>query len=183
MRRKAGVAIAVFALAFSAAGGVSIAEDNGAGVDDGIMAVTGINHMAVQGTAWVPERPKNFDLFKHWAWGTRTRAKKATQEWVHIAIPTPTYIDGTQLKVNFVQFCAKAWKPLKSAPVAVHIWANNVRVHAETITWPNSTAVECHDVSFSPAVWMESVGVSVLVKYANAKNKVELNKAWIQLVP
>jgi hypothetical protein len=183
MRRKFAVAIAVFALAFSTAGGVSIAEDDGAGIDDGIMAITGQTHSAVHGHAWVPERPARFAIWKNWGWGTKTRAKSATQEWVHIAIPTPTYIDGTQLKVYYVEFCAKAWKPLKTAPVQMDVWADNVRKIAQPISWPNTTAKHCEGVFFDPAEWMETVGLSVKINYANAKNKIELYKAWVVMVP
>lgn len=181
MTRKSVIAVMVFTLLFTATAGVSTAQNERAA--EHAMAIAGQNHMAVQGTAWVAERPNKFLRFRPYAWGVMTRAKMATQEWVHIAVPTPTYIDDTQLKVFLVQFCASATRPKRSAPVAVHLWANNVRVHTESITWPDTTGQHCHTVNFSPAQWMESVGVSVLVKYSNDRHKVTLHKAWIGLVP
>lgn len=184
MRRKIILAATVFALAF-ATGGISTAgaqEDGGVDADTP-MAITGQTHIAVQGTAWVAERPGRFLRWRPYAWGVMTRAKEATQQWVHIAIPTPTYIDDTPLKVFHIEFCAKTTQPTKSAPVAVHIWDNTTRVYTETIVWPDTKAEYCHKIDFAPARWMESVGVSVLVKYANDRNKVTLNKAWVALVP
>ena len=182
MRRKMVVALTVFALAFGTA-----ASTPSAGADLEAPAeaadIVGQTHMAVQGTDWVAERPAKFRRWKTYAWGVETRADKATKEWVHIAIPTPTFIDGTQLNVFHIEFCAKAAKPLKSAPEAVHIWANQKRVLAETITWPDTTGEYCHKIDFAPAKWMESVGISVLVNYANRYNKVTLTKAWIALTP
>lgn len=182
MKRKVVIALTVFALAFATAGSVSSAE-TGSAVPAEVADITGQTHIAVQGTDWVAERPQKFRRWKAYAWGVETRAKEATQEWVHIPIPTPTYIDGTPLKVMHLEFCAKASAPRKSAPVAVHIWANQSRIYTETIAWPLTRAEHCHKIDFSPPRWMESVGVSVLVKYANRRNTVTLTKAWISLVP
>ena len=146
-------------------------------------AIVGQSHMAVQGTDWVAERPARFRRWKTYAWGVETRVEKATNEWVHIAIRTPTFVDDTAFKVFHLEFCAIATKPLRSAPKAVHIWANQKRVYTEGIVWPDTTSEYCHKIDFSPAKWMESVGVSVLVGYANRYNRVTLTKAWIALVP
>jgi len=182
MRKTTIVAMMVFTLAFATLGGISGAAEQEA-TPDGIMAVTGQTHIAVQGTDWVAERPARFLRWRPYAWGVMTRAKAAGQQWVHIAIPTPTYIDDTALEVFHIEFCATTTQPTKSAPVAVHIWANDTRVYTESIVWPDTNAEHCHMIDFAPSVWLESVGVSVLVNYANAKNKVTLNKAWIALVP
>jgi hypothetical protein len=181
MRRKAIGALMVFTLAFAATTGVSSAENDAAAPEAGV--ITGTSHMAIQGTAWVAERPGKFRNWKHWGWGTATRAKEATQEWVHIAVPTPTRIDGDYMWVRRVEFCAIAAKPLKSAPVQVDIWANNVRKIQVPIVWPDTDTQHCVPIVFDPAVWMESVGVSVLVKYANRFNKVTLTKAWVDVEP
>ncbi len=182
MRRKIVVAVAVFALAFGTATGVSTAEPE-APVEDAPTAINGWSHMAVQGTAWVAEKPNKFRRWRTYAWGVETRAEKKSHQWVHIAVPTPTYIDTTRMHVYFVQFCAKAHNPTQSAPTMVHIWANNKRLVEQPITWPNKTEQHCVDVTLSPTEWMESVGISVLVKYANRKDKVTLQKAWIGVTP
>jgi len=176
------VGLMVFALAFGTAAGTSSAGSD-TGVEGGVADIVGQTHMAVQGTDWVAERPAKFRRWKTYAWGVETKRVKAGQEWVHIAIPTPTYIDNSQLKVFHIEFCAIATKPLKSGPKAVHIWANQARIHAESITWPDTTKEHCHIIDFSPPKWMESVGISVLVDYANRNNKVTMTKAWIALVP
>jgi hypothetical protein len=181
MRKKALVALMVFTLAFAATSGVSSAENDLVAPEAGV--ITGQSHMAIHGTAWVAERPGKFRVWKHWGWGTATRAKAPTEEWVHIAVPTPTNIDDDYMNVFHVEFCAIAKKPLKSAPVAVHLWANQARIHAEPITWPNQTTEYCHKIDFAPAKWMDTVGISVKVKYANKYNLVTLTKAWIAVTP
>ena len=180
MRRKAAVAVAVFALAFAATGSVSSAQDE---APDAALAVTGQNHVAVQGTAWVAERPAKLDTWKHWAWGTRMSPKKASDQWVHIAVPTPTVLDDGTLVVERVTFCAKAFQPTKSKPVAIHLWDDKVRVHTETIAWPNTTDKACHTVTFTPEKYFSVVGVSVLVHFESQLHRVELNRAWIAMVP
>jgi hypothetical protein len=179
MRNKLVLTAIVFVLALTSAGVSTAAPDDAPA--DAPMAVAGANHMAVQGTDWVAERPGRFLRFRPYAWGVMTRAKEATQQWVHIAVPTPTYIDNTQLKVAKVEFCASATQPTKSAPVAIHVWKNHVVHHKSSIVWPNTKGHHCHFVTFDPPVWMESVGISVLVKYANSKHKVTLHKAWIAM--
>jgi hypothetical protein len=182
MKRKVTVALTVFALAFATAGGVSSAENDPV-VTGATLDIAGQTHVAVQGTDWVAERPQKFRRWKAFAWGVETRAKEATQEWVHIPIPTLTFVDSTALKVMHLEFCAKTSAPKRSKPIAIHIWANQKRVYTETIVWPVTQSEYCHKVDFSPPIWMESVGVSVLVNYANRRNKVTLTKAWISLVP
>ncbi len=183
MRRRAIVAALVFAFAVGTLG-VSTAEESvPAAPGEQSMAITGAVHMAVQGTNWVAELPHKFKRWRPWAWGVMTRAKEPTQQWVHIAIPTPTYIDGTQLLVYNVEFCATAARPTLSAPVAVHLWSNTSRVATESIVWPNTKDQHCHQINFGPARWMDAVGISVLVNYADERHKVTLNKAWMALAP
>lgn len=182
MRKKSIVAVMVFALAFATLGGISTAEE-GPAPDDSIETISGQSHVAVQGTNWVAERPGRFLRWRPYAWGVMTRAKAAGQQWVHIAVPTTTVIDDTALSVFHVEFCATTTQPTKSAPVAVHLWADNNVIHTENISWPNTTSKHCHQIDFAPATWFESVGISVLVKYANDRNKVTLNRAWIALTP
>jgi hypothetical protein len=182
MRRKIGVAVTVFALAFGTAAGASSAE-NEVAAPDGPTALSGVSHMAIQGTAWVAEKPAKFRRWRTYAWGVETRAVRRTNQWVHIAVPTPTNLDGGYNNVYHVEFCAKADNPTKSAPKAIHIWANNKRVFEQAITWPDKTTQHCHYVTFNPAEWMESVGISVLVGYANRRDRVTLQKAWIAVTP
>jgi hypothetical protein len=182
MRKKSIVAVMVFALAFATLGGISTAEEAPV-PGDSIEAIAGQSHVAVQGTNWVAERPARFLRWRPYAWGVMTRAKAAGQQWVHIAVPTTTYIDDSALSVFHVEFCATATQPTKTAPVAVHLWADDTRIYTESIVWPDTTSEYCHQIDFAPATWFESVGISVLVNYANDRNKVTLNKAWIALIP
>lgn len=182
MRRKIGVAVTVFALAFGTAAGVSSAENEAPGAD-APTALNGQTHMAVQGTAWVAERPNKFRRWVTFAWGVETRAEKKTNQWVHIAVPTPTNIDNAYRHVSHIEFCAWTENPTLTAPKKVHIWSNKDRVYTQDITWPNKTGQHCHKIDFAPSKWMESVGISVLIGYANRRDKVTLSKAWIVTVP
>jgi len=145
-------------------------------------AIGSFVHATNHGTAWVAERKWKFSTFAPIAWGMRSSAKAATTEWVHIPIPIPTYIDGTQLKVNYVQFCARSTNPTQTKPITIDLFADNVRVHSSAITWPDKVTKHCHGISF-PARWMETLGLSVRVAYADASDWVVFHKAWAQLVP
>ena len=149
MRRKIGVALTVFALAFGTAAAASSAEDE-IPAADGPTAISGQTHMAVQGTAWVAEKPGKFRRWRTYAWGVETRAVKATNQWVHIAVPTPTNIDTAYRHVSHIEFCAITQNPTMTAPRKVHIWSNQNRVFTQDISWPNTTAQHCHKIDFAP---------------------------------
>jgi hypothetical protein len=155
------------------------------GVDDPAMplAISGFTDIAMQGTAWVEERPWRFFSFRYWGWGTETKAKLVTDEWVHIAIPYATYIDSSQLKISHVEFCAQSTAGVRTKPVAWHLWANGSRFATYNINWPADNLQHCAWVNYPTPFWKEALGYSVKLHYANTADKITLFKAWVRLVP
>lgn len=155
------------------------------GVDDPAvpLALTGFTDIAVQGTAWVAERPWRMYTFQPFGWGVKTRPKFVTDEWVHIAIPYATYIDSSAQKIKHVEFCAQSTAGARSKPIAWHLWANGARFASYTISWPADNNQHCAWVNYSTAFWKEALGYSVLLRYANQADRITLFKAWVRLVP
>ena len=99
-----------------------------------------------------------------YGWGSVMSNKNAAggYEWAHISVPFPTYINSVAQYIMFVQFCAEADHPTRTKPTKLDLWADT-KFFSSPIVWPNSTARQCIGVSFSPAIWKESLGLSVLV--------------------
>lgn len=146
-------------------------------------ATTGFVDIATQGTGWVVQRTGKFKVNKPYGWGVRTKAKAATQEWVHIPLNYTTFLDGTAMKLSKVEFCAQSTNPTQTKPVRMDVWANNKRISSVNISWPNSTGIVCKWIDYPSPKWYEAIGISVLVKYANSTDRVTLYKAWLRLVP
>lgn len=150
---------------------------------DAPQATTGAVDIATQGTEWVVERKWKFKVNMPLGWGVRTKAKAATQEWIHIPLSYTTFLDGTAMKLSKVEFCAAATNPTQTKPVRMDVWAKNQRISQKNLTWPNSTGIVCQWIDYASPKWYESIGISVLVNYANDKDKVTFYKAWLRLVP
>ena len=113
---------------------------------------------------WRPEWPRHFSLFKVMGWGTVTRKRKtAGDEWVHIAGPLVTRLESRLQKIGEVVFCAKSSNGKATRPSRVDLWANRKRFVSQAIAWPADNKYHCVSVTFSPPVWKESLGVSVLL--------------------
>lgn len=142
----------------------------------------GRTDVVAHGTAWQPQYPKNFSLFQRLGWGTATRRKTTGgDEWVHIAVPMITRLEDRLQKIAKVQFCAKSSNGAATRPTRVDLWANDTMFKSQVIGWPADNAYHCVEVLFNPPVWQPTLGVSVLLHFANATDRITLYKAWADL--
>jgi hypothetical protein len=144
------------------------------------VAATPWTDIAVHGTMWNPELRGKFSLFKPLGWGTATKVKAAGNQWVHIPIPYITYLEDVAQKIRYVEFCAQSSAGSTTKPTALHLWAGSKRFYAGAISWPANNNYNCSGASFSPGVWKEDLGVSVLLHYENTTDSITLYKAWAQ---
>lgn len=156
------------------------------GVDDppDIQAITGETHLVTQGTAWVQERPKRFKRWKKMGWGTRAvyfGSLAPADEWVHLPVTMATYIDGTQLYVKHVEFCAQSTNGAVTKPTRLHVRANGNLLGDIPVSWSDNN-YHCAYIIFTPAQWAESVGISVKLHFANGTDQITLFKGWVKLV-
>ncbi|MBC7224541.1 MAG: hypothetical protein H5T59_09770 [Anaerolineae bacterium] len=142
----------------------------------------GRTDVAIHGTTWRPEWPRRFSLFKVMGWGTETKSKNANgSEWVHVAVPMITRLEGRLQKIRKVEFCARSTNGAATRPIRVDLWGGKKRFVTQAIAWPADNKCHCFWVSFNPPVWKEDLGVSVLLYFANTSDKITLHKAWVQL--
>jgi hypothetical protein len=138
--------------------------------------------MAAHGTAWVPQQRGALSKFKPFGWGTQVRAKAAGDQWVHISVPTPTMLDGTSLQVDFVRFCAQSSHGSATKPTRLDLWNNNVQFWSADVTWAANNTMQCF-VNLPTLTPISSLGFSVLLHFANAKDVITLYKAEAQFIP
>ncbi|MGQ9714280.1 MAG: hypothetical protein ACUVST_05895 [Anaerolineae bacterium] len=142
----------------------------------------GRTDVVAHGTAWQPQVPKNFSLFQKVGWGTVARRKTTGgDEWVHIAVPMITRLEDRLQKIAKVQFCAKSSNGAATRPTRVDLWGDNTMFKSQVIGWPADNAYHCVDILFDPPVWQPTLGVSVLVHFANATDLITLYRAWADL--
>lgn len=137
-------------------------------------------HLVMSGTAWVPQRRAQLAI-SPMGWGTVLRKKKvAGSEWVHIPLPTATYLKGVSQKISAVEFCAKITSA-NSRPMQMDLWDVDNRFYSGAITgWPVNT-IHCHSVGFNPPVWRSALSLSVNLQFANLTDQITLYKAWVNL--
>jgi len=139
------------------------------------------------GTAWVAEKRGNFRLFKPFGWGIRTATKakfSPSDQWIHIPIPMPSRIADNLMYVQYVQFCAQSTNGALTRPIRWDLWDDNTgRIFARGINWPADNLKHCIGYTFSPVKWASNLGISVLVRYANATDQVTMFKAWVRVRP
>lgn len=148
-------------------------------------AVTAFTHMAMHGSGWMLENP-GIMKFNTYGWGTRIQPKwgyAPRHEWTHISIPYPTFLDGTALKLDFVQFCAKSANGSTNYPDAIHLWSQDGRFFTSGIAWPADNKINCVSVWISPATWYPDLGISVGLQFNNQENQIIMYKAWAEFVP
>ena len=146
-------------------------------------AITGNTDLVHQGTAWVAEKRAQFSIFKPYGWGTEAKVKAASDQWVHIAVPYISILDGTGLKLQYAEICGKSSNGAATKPTKIDLWVNALRIGSYAISWPADNAYHCAGVTFGTPTWRDSVGISVLLHFANTTDKITLNKAWVRLVP
>jgi hypothetical protein len=122
-------------------------------------------------------------MFKPYSWGTGVKAKTAGNQWVHIAIPYISYLDGTVLNLQHAEFCVKSTNGADTKPVKIEVWDNEVRNGSWPIFWPGDNSYHCIWIDYLTPGWFESVGISVQLHFANTIDKITLYKAWIIMVP
>jgi hypothetical protein len=146
-------------------------------------AFTGNTDLVHQGTAWVRELTGKFAVFRPYGWGTLTRVKAAGDYWVHIPVPYASVIDGQALKFKYAEVCGYSSNGAATKPIKLDLWQNTIKIGSWAITWPADNNYHCAGVSFGTPEWKDSVGISVLLRYANTTDTITLAKAWIRLVP
>lgn len=157
-----------------------------AGANPSERAATGFVDIVNYGTDWNPEVRSHFRLWKYLGWGTDTRLKAARApgyEWVHIPITLVSYVEGSPMYIDKVEFCAKSSNGLLTKPTDIHLWSDAGRFYTGTVTWANNNNKQCWSVDLTPNVWKESLGVSVRLYFANSTDTITLMKAWAHLVP
>lgn len=176
--------MAVVVLALIVVGGGTIVATGdepaaSAAIDAPEPRLTGDSDLVVHGSAWMAQRSWKFRKIFRWGWGTQfKRGWGPTNEWVHVSIPWASRVDGDYLNLKYVEFCAQSTAGTVTKPTRVDIWENNTRIVQQSIAWPPDNNYHCVTVNVTPAVFAESVGVSVLVHFENKPDKVTFYKAW-----
>jgi hypothetical protein len=144
----------------------------------------GKTDVAIQGTMWQPQTRKGFSLWQPLGWGTATRRKanKPADQWVHIGVPLITFLNGTALKVQYVEFCATSTNGAVAKPTRMDVWDNTAGIGSSNITWPADNAYHCAGRYFTPAAWRSTLGISVLLHFDNTTDTITLHKAWVHSI-
>jgi hypothetical protein len=141
--------------------------------------------LVAHGTAWVPEARSKFSRWVPKGWGIEAKVKAAGvgDVWVHIPIPDETVANGTVMNLVYVEFCAKSSNGAQTMPTRMDLWAFDTRFKSQAVTWPADNAIHCWGITFSPVTWQQSLGVSVLLHFANTTDQITLYKAWARVQP
>ena len=102
-------------------------------------------------------------------------------EWVHLPVTMATYIDGTKLYVNQVKVCAQSTNSPATKPTRLHIQANGCLLGDSPSSWSDYN-YHCARIIFTPAQWADSVGISVLLHFANGSDQITLHRGWVKLI-
>lgn len=155
-------------------------------------ASEGYSDLVAYGTSWVPEVRNHFAQWKPFGWGIQAKLKAAqapTYEWVHIPIPYMSVAEGTAVKLDLVEFCAKSSNGAATKPTDIHLWEENVttggstRFYTGAVTWAPNNNTQCWSVDINPNVWKQSLGISVRLYFANGNDTITLMKAWARVTP
>ena len=138
----------------------------------------------MQGTGWERERSGKFRVWTRYGWGTKGKVKVApSYERVHWAVPLITRADGTLMKVERAEFCAKSSNGALVRPVRLHLRSNYNLFGNVAVTWPNDNLYHCAWITFNPPVWKESLGISVKLYFGNTTDSIVLLKGWARTQP
>jgi hypothetical protein len=132
-----------------------------------------------QGTAWVPEVRTRFSRWRQVGWGTQAKVKAAGvgDQWVHIQVPGAPFVNGYVTGIYSAQFCASSSNGAQTRPVQIDMWNGSTRFYSAPITWWADNAEHCWVVDFSPARFTVTVGISVLLHFANTTDQITLGWA------
>ena len=153
-------------------------------------ASSGPSDLVAFGTSWVPQLRGAFgNKWITYGWGVEAKVKPARApgyQWVHIPIPYMSVEEGTAVKLDLVQFCAKSSNGAATKPTDVHVWVDSnthaTRIATQAITWASNNDKQCVTVNLADT-WYASVGLSVALYFANANDTITLYKAWARVVP
>lgn len=136
------------------------------------------------GTAWVPEIRGQFNWFVPKGWGTQVKSKTTGGKWVHIPIPMASRISDTMMKVKDIEFCAKSTNGAAgTGPAHIDIYSDaGVKWHSNIAWWADNN-YHCWHYFVGTPLWLESVGFSVSLNFANTSDMITLYKAWIRVSP
>ena len=147
-------------------------------------APAGDYDFTIHGTAWTVELRGQFSTVVPRGWGTLTRVKSAGSYWVHIPVPYPSVIAGSSMYVKYVEFCAKSSDYTKAYPVHWDMYdGSGSNFYSSNITWASDNAYHCIGATFTPGVWRQDLGISVLMTYQDTTTIFTLYKAWVRVNP
>ena len=159
-----------------------------AGADDPLTAAAGDSPTArylgtltlgSHGSAWVPQVRGKFALWRPYGWGTATRVTLAGvgDQWVHIQVPAASFFDESLTTLWSAQFCARSSNGARTKPIQIDIWNGTSRIYSAPIAWNGDNLDHCWEVGFTPPLWAETVGISVLLRFANSTDQITLEGA------
>ena len=144
----------------------------------------GAHDFTNHGTAWVPEFRAQFTAFIPRGWGTQTKAKAVGSYWVHMPMPYPSVLAASVMYIKYVEFCGKSNNYTKVYPVHWDLYeGSGTNFYSSNITWPSDNAYHCYGVSFTPGVWQQDLGISLLMTYQDTTTYFTLYKAWVRVNP
>lgn len=137
--------------------------------------------IAVHGTAWVAETPKQLSLNRAYGWGLAVRKKLPGSVWFHISIPYTTYLENRAQYISQVTFCGKSTNGAAVKADWMDLWEENAsRFWTQGISWPASGAYDCRTV-YPGNVWKHDLGLSVRVVFNNTTDTFTFMKAWVRI--
>jgi hypothetical protein len=148
-------------------------------------ASEGYSDLVNFGTAWVPQSRSKFSAWRPMGWGIEARVKPAGvgDQWVHIPIPFMAVEEGTAVKIAYVEFCAKSSNGGFTKPIRMHLRSEDTLFGDQAVVWAANNSRQCFHIELSPAVWQQSLGVSVLVHFASTSDMMTFYKAWVRVIP
>lgn len=148
------------------------------------VAPAGDYDFTIHGTAWQPEFRSQFTAFIPKGFGTQTKARVVGSYWVHLSLPYPSVMAGSSMYVKYVEFCGKSNNYTKAYPVHWDMYeGNGSNFYSSNITWPSDNAYHCIGATFSPGVWRQDLGISLIMTYQDTATIFTLYKAWVKVNP
>jgi hypothetical protein len=144
----------------------------------------GQTHVALQGTAWVPQNASQFSLWQPQPWGIEAKRKATApaKQWVFVGLPLIPFLGGVAQKVQYVEFCAKSSNGAASKPLLMQLNEQDLVLVQTPVTWPADNLYHCFGYDFGAgAIWRSTLGLGVQFQFAKATDKITLYKAWVAL--
>lgn len=94
----------------------------------------------VHGVATIVEAPSKVKQIVHWGGNTWVDQEAKTYNWFHLAIPTPTFMGGKNVFLEYVHVHALMNENARLAEV--HIWNGANRIHTQTCVFTDEEVNE-----------------------------------------